>query len=440
MNSNPRAVAATLLVKVITAKQSLTAVLHNTCSSALTHQDHALAQALCYGVMRYLPQLQLLAQQLLSKPLKAKDQDIYCLLLSGFYQLLHMRIPAHAAVMETVTACDALQKAWAKALINGVLRRFLREQEQHLAKLEQNLEGRYHHPHWLIETISAAWPEQWQNILIANNQQAPLTLRTNPRHNSVADYIDQLKRAGLEALPTRHSPQGIQLTQAVDVDLLPHFTDGAVTVQDEAAQMATLLLDLKPGQRILDACAAPGTKTSHIFEVEPDVAEVVALDVDPRRLAKIEASVNRLGLPGERLTLVCTNANHTKNWWDGRKFERILIDAPCSATGIIRRHPDIKFLKKPSDIAALAQQQLNLLNSLWPLLSPGGILLYTTCSILPQENSSLVEAFLAAQHQAKPASIPAQYGMTQTFGRQTLPGMDNRDGFYYCVLCHEKMT
>lgn len=439
MIPNPRALAATLLAKVITEKQSLTAVLKNAFSDHLTHQDRALLQALCYGVMRYLPQLQLLAQQLLSKPLKAKDQDIYCLLLSGFYQLVHMRIPAHAAVMETVTACDALQKTWAKALINGVLRRFLREQEQHLTEIDQNPEVRYNHPRWLIDAISAAWPEQWQNILHANNQQAPLTLRINPRHNSVADYLDLLKQAGMEAQPTRYSPQGIQLAQAVEVSLLPRFTDGAATVQDEAGQLAIPLLDLKPGQRILDACAAPGTKTSHIFEVEPDVAEVIALDIDPHRLAKIGATIKRMGLPEQdRLKLICADANHIKSWWDGRKFDRILIDAPCSATGVIRRHPDIKFLKRPSDIAFLAQQQLKLLNSLWPLLKPEGVLLYTTCSVLPQENSLLVEAFLAGQNKAQSVSIPAQYGIAQTLGRQTLPGMDNRDGFYYCVLCFEK--
>ncbi|MCJ8272540.1 MAG: 16S rRNA (cytosine(967)-C(5))-methyltransferase RsmB, partial [Psychrosphaera sp.] len=356
-----------------------------------------LCQQLCYGVLRWHLQLQAISQQLVRKPLKTKDSDIAALLLCGIYQLRNMRIPSHAAISETVNACKTIGKPWATGLINASLRNFQRNQ----AELEQNIETQesavYAHPDWLIQQFQQDWPDHWQQILAANNQQPPMMLRVNRQHNTRQTYLEKLQQADISASEISVCDEGILLDSPCDVYQLPGFSEGEVSVQDGAAQQVAALLNITPSLRILDACAAPGGKTCHILEQDTD-NEVIALDINSRRLQQIEQNTSRLKL---NATLITADASAIDDWWDGQLFDRILIDAPCSGTGVIRRHPDIKLLRRPEDISNLAAQQRLLLNTLWPLLKPGGLLMYTTCSALKQENEQQIADFLHQHPQAE---------------------------------------
>jgi len=426
-----RSVAARIIKQVLLQQASLNS-LFTEYLPQLPENDRGLCQQLCYGVLRWQPQLQALSEQLLKKPLKNKDLDITALILCGLYQLRAMRVPEHAAISETVNASKALGKNWASGLINATLRNYQRQQQQLDDALEHNDVAKYAHPEWLVNRFKHNWPEHWQAALSANNQQAPMMLRVNKQHHSRDEYLGLLAEANIHASAIPTCSQGVILDQACDVYELPGFVDGAVSVQDGAAQLVAELLQLKPGQHILDACAAPGGKTGHILELTED-SQVTALDIDEQRLQQIEQNLDRLKLSAK---LIAVDASKPTEWWDQQKFDRILIDAPCSGTGVIRRHPDIKQLRREQDIRNLAIQQRELLEQLWTLLKPDGLLVYTTCSALKEENEYQIRDFLQHHPEAEefvPETAPAT---RRSFGYQRLPGDDQLDGFYYACIRH----
>ncbi|GGL58996.1 ribosomal RNA small subunit methyltransferase B [Pseudomonas brenneri] len=427
---NPRLAAAKALAAVLNGKASLNSSLPVQLDK-VEDRDRGFTQDLAFGTARWQPRLSALAAKLLQKPFKAADADVEALLLVGLYQLLYSRVPAHAAIGETVGCADKLKKPWAKALLNAVLRRAQRESEALLAELEHDPVVRTAHPRWLQKSLKAFWPEQWEAICAANNAHPPMILRVNRRHSSRDTYLTLLANAGINASACVYSQDGIVLETAGDVRSLPGFAEGWISVQDEAAQLAADLLDLAPGQRVLDACCAPGGKTCHIMEVQPGLAGVVAVDLEAKRLVRVRENLARLGLEAE---LIAADGRDTATWWDGKPFQRILLDAPCSATGVIRRHPDIKLTRQPDDIAALAVLQGELLDALWPTLEVGGILLYATCSTLPTENTEVIQAFLARTSGARELDIATTAGIKQPHGRQLLAQEGGHDGFYYAKL------
>ncbi|WLG45066.1 16S rRNA (cytosine(967)-C(5))-methyltransferase RsmB [Pseudomonas sp. FP1740] len=427
---NPRLAAAKALAAVLNGKASLNSSLP-TQMDKVEDRDRGFTQDLAFGTARWQPRLSALAAKLLQKPFKAADADVEALLLVGLYQLLYTRVPAHAAIGETVGCADKLKKPWAKALLNAVLRRAQRESEALLAELEHDPVVRTAHPRWLQKSLKAFWPEQWEAICAANNAHPPMILRVNRRHHTRDAYLGLLSDAGVAAKPCVYSRDGIILDAAADVRSLPGFAEGWISVQDEAAQLAADLLDLAPGQRVLDACCAPGGKTCHILEAEPKLAGVVAVDLEAKRLVRVRENLARLGLSAE---LIAADGRDTATWWDGKPFQRILLDAPCSATGVIRRHPDIKLTRQPDDIAALAVLQGELLDAMWITLEVGGILLYATCSTLPTENTEVIEAFLARTPGARELDLATTAGIKQPHGRQLLAQEGGHDGFYYAKL------
>jgi 16S rRNA (cytosine967-C5)-methyltransferase len=426
-NTNPRAIAARILAQVMVDGRSLSRALEAIPPAAM--DDRALIQEMCYGTLREYHRLSLIIAKLLKKPLKEKDGDVQALLLLGLYQLLSMRVPDHAAVSETVAATAALKKPWARGMVNGVLRNFQRQAHSLLAQAQSTDVGRWSHPQWLIDALRQAWPEHWQELLEANNQRPPMTLRVNTSQTTAEEYLAELRKVGIDAQCSTITASGIALTQAQDVTQLPGFGEGRVSVQDEAAQQAAYLMELETGQRVLDVCAAPGGKTAHMLELA-DV-EMVAVDVDADRLQRVKENLQRLGKSAH---CIAGDASQPDTWWDGKPFDRILLDAPCSATGVIRRHPDIKLLRQPADIDQLVVLQAQILDAIWPLLKPGGMLLYATCSILPQENAEQVGAFVARQADAKHKVLAGTWGQAVKFGRQVLTGTAGMDGFYYACL------
>jgi len=427
---NPRLAAAKALAAVLSGKASLNSSLP-TQLDKVEDRDRGFTQDLAFGTARWQPRLSALAEKLLQKPFKAADADIEALLLVGLYQLLYTRVPAHAAIGETVGCADKLKKPWAKGLLNAVLRNAQRESETIFAELERDPVVRTAHPRWLQKSLKAFWPEQWEAICAANNAHPPMILRVNRRHHSRDAYLALLGEAGIAATPCVYSRDGIVLEAAADVRSLPGFAEGWISVQDEAAQLAADLLDLAPGQRVLDACCAPGGKTCHILEAEPALAGVVAVDLEAKRLVRVKENLERLGLDAE---LIAADGRDIDKWWDGKPFQRILLDAPCSATGVIRRHPDIKLTRQPDDIVALAQLQGELLDAMWKTLEVGGILLYATCSTLPTENTEVIAAFLERTPGARELDLATAAGIKQPHGRQLLAQQGGHDGFYYAKL------
>lgn len=418
---NPRITAANIINQTLEGR-SLTEAL----SAHTVTKDTALIQEMCYGVMRWHLTLEAHLAALMSKPLKQKDHDVHALLLVGLYQLIYMRVPSFAAINETVAAC---KKPWAKKLINAVLRAYARQNDTLENNSLTNIAALYSHPNWLINKIKAAWPNDWENILRANNEHAPMTLRVNRSKISRDDYLALLESNNINATPCPLSVDHIALGKPSAVNLLPKFQQGFVSVQDEAAGLSARYLACEPGDIVLDACAAPGGKTCHLLEIEPTLKRLTAIDVDEKRLAMINDNLTRLQLSAQTL---CADASNPKAWWDGIPFNRILLDAPCSATGVIRRHPDIKHLRQHEDIAALQHTQLGILEALWPLLAPGGTLLYATCSVLPAENDDVIEHFLQNTPSAKVK--PLTGGTPLKHGTQYLPSINNTDGFYYAAL------
>ncbi|MTI62952.1 16S rRNA (cytosine(967)-C(5))-methyltransferase RsmB [Methylophaga sp.] len=427
--ASARSVAARILTAVMSEQRSLTAVLAEQIKQ-VDERDRGFCQQLCYGVLRWQPRLTLIADKLLKKPLKHKDADIRALLLIGLYQLRELQTPPHAAISETVNAAKQLGKQWAGGLLNACLRNYQRQQTEIDTALEQNEQAVHAHPEWLLKRYQQDWPEHWQQICEANNQQPPMMLRVNRQQSDRERYLQLLAEQGIAAQALEAGNAAILLSSPCDVHNLPGFFDGSASVQDGAAQMVADLLAIQPGQRILDACAAPGGKTGHILEQAPD-NYLMALDISDKRLESIAENLSRLNFSA---SLAAADAADTGLWWDGEAFDRILIDAPCTGSGVIRRHPDIKLLRRPEDIDQLAQTQQQLLDNLWPLLKPGGLMVYTTCSAFKQENEQQIEAFLQRHPdgaEVRPDKPPAQ---PRPFGFQRLPGDDVMDGFYYACL------
>ena len=429
---NVRALAAQVLNLVVEQGQSLSQALP-ALQKDLTPKDKALLQVLCYGVLRTLPRLDFFCRSLMQKPLKGKQRVFHFLILVGIYQLLYTRIPSHAAVGETVNGAKALNKQALKGMVNGVLRNFLREQEALIEKADQQDTLLYCHPSWLVKRLQSAYgKEKAASIMLENNQQAPMWLRVNALHHDVQSYQALLteKDLGSHVALDSENKNALCLDKATDVYQLPGFEDGWVSVQDGAAQLAAHYLDAQPGDLVLDACAAPGGKTVHSLERQPKIAQMVAVDADDKRLVRVQENLERLNLTA---TVIHGDASTPDVWWKGEKFDRILCDAPCSATGVIRRHPDIRWLRRDSDIKELVALQKSILNALWDKLKAGGILLYATCSILPDENDLQIKAFLEAHADARLVPLSKQYAST-SLGRQLLPNDDAMDGFYYAKL------
>jgi len=423
-----RAAGAMVIQQILQGRNLETAL--RSVTERLPEKERALTAELSYGVCRWYFQLDALLGLLLDKPIKSSQRVIHALMLVGLYQLLHTRIPAHAAVSETVAATRKLGKGWAKSLTNAVLRRFLREQQSLLLQLQANDAATLAMPQWLLQSLQQAWPEEWRRIAESCLQRPPMTLRANCCKTSVEAAIAELAGAGVAAHAFEGIDSALMLEKAAAVESLPGFSAGYLSVQDAGAQFAAQLLDAQPGDEVLDACAAPGGKTTHILELQPDAC-VTAMDVDAGRLQRIEENLQRLG---QQARLIAGDASLRHGKWRDRSYERILLDVPCSATGVIRRHPDIKLLRKAGDVGPLAERQRDILESVWPLLKPGGVLLYVTCSLLPEENQQQVEAFLARHEDSREQDISLSVGCRQSVGWQILPGESHMDGFYYALL------
>ncbi|MFV0477017.1 MAG: 16S rRNA (cytosine(967)-C(5))-methyltransferase RsmB [Parahaliea sp.] len=429
MISDCRAAAARVISQVM-AGQSLNQALPPQLDS-VDERDRALLRELSYGCLRQWQRLDGLAGELLDKPLRNKDNDIRALILIGLHQLTATRIPDHAAVASTVGATRTLSKAWARGLVNATLRRFLRERETLEARLSDSQQVA--HPDWLYHRLQAEWPQQAQAILAANNSHPPMTLRVNAQRDERSSYQQTLTEHGIASRPGTLSDNALYLEQALDVSQLPSFDNGHVSVQDEAAQLAAVLLAAQPGQRVLDACAAPGGKSCHILERQPRLAELVAMDIDTARALRVQNNLERLKLAAE---LIVGDATSPPGTLTAGSFDHILADVPCSATGVIRRHPDIKLLRRTRDITQLAREQGRILDGLWPLLKPGGSLLYVTCSVLEEENSAVINAFLERQHQARLEMPSLNWGETCHAGQQLLPTLHGSDGLFFARLVH----
>jgi len=421
--TNLRSLAAQLIERVVDKGESLSAILPGA-QKTLADKDGALLQELCFGVMRTLPQLEALIGKLMERTLTGKQRVLHYLIMVGLYQLLYTRVPAHAALAETVAGAEVLKRTALKGLINGVLRQFQRQQEELVAAVDQGPQ-RYWHPGWLLKRLQTAWPDRWQQIVDANNQRPPMWLRVNRQHHSRDAWLNLLQAEDKAAFPA-DAPDALRLESPAPVSQLPGFDQGWVTVQDLSAQRCALLLEPQNNEAILDLCAAPGGKTTHILEIAPQ-AKVLAVDIDQQRLTRVHENLQRLGMQAE----VRQGDGRTPAEWCGdQQFDRILLDAPCSATGVIRRHPDIKWLRRDRDIPELAALQREILNAVWPRLKSGGTMIYATCSILPEENHQQIAAFLAEHDDAAAEQLPEG----QINGWQVFPSVDGGDGFFYAKL------
>ncbi|WP_198650547.1 16S rRNA (cytosine(967)-C(5))-methyltransferase RsmB [Saccharospirillum mangrovi] len=421
---NSRALAAQTLVQLVDQGRSLADLLPAT-REQLPEEERGFYQQLVYGCARHYLSLDELTRKLLNKPIAHKERVVHMLLVVGLYQLWQLDLPEHAALYETVDATKPLKKPWAAKMLNAALRRFQREGDELIDGL-QNAAG---YPGWLTRQLRQAYPEQWQDVMAAGNVQGPMTLRVNRRKADRAEWLARAEAEGLEAFACELTDSAVTLAQPAPVFALPGFADGDVSVQDEAAQQCALLLAPQNGERVLDACAAPGGKTGHLLECA-DI-DMTALDVDESRLQRVAENLDRLGLNARQIAADAADINA---WWDGNAFDRILLDAPCSGTGVIRRHPDIKLLRRPKDVDFLTQVQDRLLAQLWRTLKPGGRLLYATCSILPRENSERIAAFLQKQSDARLLPLALAGDAPTEFGVQWLPQPGGHDGFYFALL------
>lgn len=422
-----------MLQQVVQQGRSLTEAIGPLRGRLGERRDAALLQELCYGTLRWYGWLQVLVAKFMPRPLRGRDQDIQLLILLGIYQLLYTRIPPHAAISTSVELARTLGKDWATGLINGVLRHCVRQLDEITATLETTTPVCHAMPGWLLHSLQTAYPDQWPAVLDAGQERPPLALRVNLRRLSRDDYLARLKTAGIEAVPIAHTASGLVLRSPMEAEEIPGFLGGEVSVQDGGAQLAPALLDVQAGQLVLDACAAPGGKTGHILETAPPGVSLFAVDKDPSRLQRVKDNLDRLGL---RAALFLGDITDPGGAWAEKSYDRILLDVPCSATGVIRRHPDIKVLRRPEDILSLSDQQRRMLEAVWPLLAPGGRLLYLTCSLLPEENELQMAAFLQRHPEAREIRLQADWGQARRLGRQILPGEAGMDGFYFA--CVEK--
>lgn len=441
-SKNIRAIAARVLTQVQHG-QSLAQCLP-AAEEKIEIDDIPFLRELCYGSCRWYFRLNALAKMLLVKPFHEDDEDLHQLLIIGLYQLNIQKKASHAAIFETVEAAAGLDKPYCKGVINACLRRYDREHEDLMKSLGDNPVTLYSHPKWLVKSLAKAWPEQYLDIMAANNQHPPFCIRVNQLHHTREEYLLLLEQAGIAARAGQHTQHSIYLDHAINVFELPGFEMGWCSVQDEAAQLAAELLAPKAGETVLDACAAPGGKTCHILESATDL-KVTAIDLEEKRLLRVNENLERLNLVAK--TIAC-DANDLDTWWEGELFDRILLDAPCAAIGVIRRHPDIKLLRRKDDIDQLAKVQLELLKTLWTTLKPGGRLVYATCSIMPIENARVIDEFIQAQYDTDQdihvCSLENRnWGIQSGYGRQLFPQLANEessvpeqghDGFYYAVL------
>jgi 16S rRNA (cytosine967-C5)-methyltransferase len=424
---NLRADAAKVLHQILEEGQSARECLP---LAQLPHkeQDKAWLQEMVYGVLRNLPILQFWLRQLLDKPLKNRFKIVEQLIMLGFYQLAFSRVSQHAAVSETVAACQPLNTIAMKGLVNAILRTFLRdEMSQQQAPNKQIASGL---PKWLYKKLEAEYKDVFLDLSTNMQSKAPIWLRVNTRKISHAHFAEELKKACIEFTDSTGHPEAFVLSKGYDITSLPGFDSGWFAVQDGAAQLAAHYLKAEQGEFILDCCAAPGGKTCHIIELEPNISKTVALEIDEKRAIKIKENLVRLG---HNADIVVGDANMPEKWWDGRLFERVLLDAPCSATGIIRRHPDIKWLRKAKDIDVLVNLQKQILDAIWPLIKPGGTMLYVTCSVLPEENHLQIRDFLSRTTNASLDDTFFNDSVDKP-GKQILPGNQQMDGFYYARL------
>ncbi len=424
----PRLVAAQILQKVLTGG-SLSRVLPQellTCDK----ESQATVQALVYGSLRYFERIEFILKKLLRKPLKKRDRIVADLLRIALFELLEEVTPDYAVVDGTVKSVEG-ERSWAKGLANAVLRRFIRERSALLKAANSNQVATALLPEWMLKKIQAIYPQCWESIAASLNQAAPMILRINLDRVSRQDYQQHLREAGIDATPIPKLASAIVLTSPTDVTTLPGFAEGWVSVQDAAAQQAAFLLDSQRGDHVMDACAAPGGKTVHILESAGGDLQVTAVESDARRTQRLDDNLQRSGYKAE---VKIADVAKLDDWWDGQLFDRILLDAPCSASGVIRRHPDIKRHRRSEDIPSLVAQQTHLLEAVWRTLKPGGRLLYATCSIFPEENSKQIGAFLLKHRDAEELPIDQPWGLTCEHGKQILPGEDGMDGFYYSSL------
>ena len=420
-----RMLAARVLAQVFTRGRSLKAELAWALPKLADSRDRALLEALCFAVLRRRSTYDAALQSWMQKPLSARDADLRTLLMVGFAQLDVLELPAHAALSATVDAARALGRERQAGLVNAILRRAQRE-----GFPEQPARDAF--PAWLADAIERDWPAQAGAIFAASLQPAPLWLRANRQQGGRDKALATLAEAGIAAEASPLSADALRLAAPIAVNQLPGFADGALSVQDLSAQCAADALAPAAGARVLDACAAPGGKSAHLLERDPGL-RLLALDIDARRLARARDTYTRTGV-GEGAQTRVADASDPGAWWDGTPFDAILLDAPCSATGVIRRHPDIKLTRQAEDIAPLAALQGEMLDALWPTLEVGGVLLYATCSVLPTENREVIGAFLERTPGARELDLPPGFGLTQPHGRQLLPQQEGHDGFYYAKL------
>lgn len=418
-----------LLTSVVKDGKSLGELLR-TRQQNLESREAARLQELSFGTIRWSYRLDAIVSQLQRKPLRHKDTDVRVLLWQALYEILYMRTPDYAVVNSYAALTKRLRKHWAKALVNATLRGFLRCREEVIDRADAAPEARYSLPLWVYDRIVDDWENLAEGVCAAGNRKAPLVLRVNQRVKSRQQYVDLLRSAGLQATLPRLGQCSVEVSGAVKVQSLPGFEGGQFSVQDSAAQLAAELLLPVSGERVLDACAAPGGKTCHLLEMAPDI-NLLAIDNDPARLQRVKENIDRLGLQAD---LKCADSAAIDDWWDGCLFDAVLLDAPCSAVGVLRRHPDIRRLRRETDIPVLAARQGQLLKSLWQTVRPGGRLIYVTCSVLKQENEAIITAFLAETPTARERPIEADWGFAGLHGRQILPGQHDSDGFYYAIL------
>jgi 16S rRNA (cytosine967-C5)-methyltransferase len=442
--ANVRAVAAEVVDAVVNSGLSLDAALLKN-EARVVAADSSLLRMLCYGSLRHHWRLQGWLDQLISKPIRKRDRVINALLAIGLYQIVEMRIPDHAVVSETVEATRSLGRPNLAGFVNACLRRFTRDNIASVGPADEM--STCNHPAWLIQRMQNDWPDDWQAILTANNERAPMWLRANASRNSALQYCERLADAKIGAETMAGIPDAVRLTEARSVEDLPGFAMGDASVQDAAAQIAAHWLlqhlpDSNHAKRILDACAAPGGKSGHLLELGGDQLSLLAVDKDETRLASIADNLARIGRDA---TIIAADASKPKEWWDGRPFDGILLDAPCSASGVIRRHPDIKLLRRESDIACLVALQKAMLEALWPLVTPGGCMLYATCSVIAAENDEVIEHFLtghpdAFENDVLPNNNIRDLMRRKARGYQVLPGSGGLDGFYYAALQKKKVS
>lgn len=434
---NPRLQALYWLTSVIKDGRSVNDLLSIPIHIESQATDRAFSKQLLFGSLRYYHQLKAILDQLIEKPLKQKDSDVYAILILGVYQLRYLSVPDHAALSESVELTRTIKKPWASGLVNGILRNYQRKTSEIDKQLAKAKTYQFSHPNWIINQLEADWSDDYQAILKENNQRAPMTIRVDQQKISQDDYLIKLQETGLEANKHPLAKDALVLETACDVGKLPGFDQGLVSVQDAAPQLAVDLLDLKPNLKVLDGCSAPGGKTTHILQRQPDVM-LTSVEMSAHRLEKIKQTFKRLNLDSNtNVSLKCEDILDLEKWWDGELFDRILIDVPCSASGVIRRNPDIKLHRKKLDLVKLVELQTRILETTWSLLKPNGRLVYATCSVFKDENERQIEQFLnhrTAELVGFPAEIDRFMVRHSEQGYQIFPGEEQMDGFYLCGL------